>query len=306
MERAAARACTQGGTLPTAPDAAGACRPGVGGGRIRTPANSMQRLGVARADRPAEARCVQIARRPGARMAGSSHAFLRSATVRSACGNARGLNIARTSGRGTRRWCPGTGSGNMENRSETALRCEPLSPQRVLLTGARRVVGASCCPSWLRSGPRSACWPSKPGSGLLRRADLEMRAGDLGRPSTLRGAPRDATSSCTRPRAPGRQPVRDAQRRATWRGPPRSSARRAAGARVFVLVGYAGTVQERTTARSRGRGHAAGGRVRGRLRPDEVRDRGHDPRGERPGRNAHARGEPGGAPSPRRADAPLG
>jgi len=124
----------------------------------------------------------------------------------------------------------------------------PYQPQRVLLTGAAGVVGRFLLPELASLGaPLRLLAHRSPVPGLLRRADLEMRAGDLGRPSTLRGVAEGCDVVVHAAARTGFGSLsRDAQRQVNVEGTAALLREaRSAGARVFVLVGYAGTVQER-------------------------------------------------------------
>jgi nucleoside-diphosphate-sugar epimerase len=123
----------------------------------------------------------------------------------------------------------------------------PYAPERLLITGSTGTIGRLITPAL--AGLRA------PARLLLRRAvtqpppfaDAELRAGDLERPATLRGV---ADGCDVVVHAAGRTGFgrldRDRQRRINVGGTEallRESS--SAGVKVFIMLGYTGTVQER-------------------------------------------------------------
>lgn len=124
----------------------------------------------------------------------------------------------------------------------------PYVPLRILLTGATGVVGRFLLPELRRFGApmRLLAHRSRLGA-LLRHPDLDVRTGDLGRPATLRGIAEGCDVVVHAAARTGFGSLaRDAQRRINVDGTGMLLREaKSAGARVFVLIGYAGTVQER-------------------------------------------------------------
>ena len=122
-------------------------------------------------------------------------------------------------------------------------------PQRILLTGASGVIGRFLLRELTRSEApvRLLVHRGEPGR-LARHPGLESRAGDLDRPSTLRGI----VDGCdvvvhAAARTGFGSLAREAQRRVNVEGTAALLREaQSSGARAFVLIGYTGTVQERS------------------------------------------------------------
>lgn len=125
----------------------------------------------------------------------------------------------------------------------------PYLPERILLTGSTGIVGRLIVPELaglrapIRLLERRAALPGAPPVP----AGFERRAGDLERPATIRGIA-DGCDAVVHAAARGGFVAfdRERQRRINVAG-TESLLREAqsAGVKVFVLVGYTGTVQER-------------------------------------------------------------
>lgn len=124
----------------------------------------------------------------------------------------------------------------------------PYVPQRILLTGATGAVGRVLLPALSRFGaPVRMLAYRRPLGALLARPDREARAGDLARPATIRGLADgcDVVVHAAARTGFGRL-ARERQRRVNVDGTAALLREaKGAGARVFVLIGYAGTIQER-------------------------------------------------------------
>ncbi len=124
----------------------------------------------------------------------------------------------------------------------------PYQPERILLTGASGVVGRFLLHTLSRfeTPVRLLVHRSRVGAPQ-RSVDREARAGDLAHPSTLRGI----ADGCdvvvhAAARTGFGSLARDQQRRVNVDGTAALLREaQSAGARVFVLIGYSGTVQER-------------------------------------------------------------
>lgn len=124
----------------------------------------------------------------------------------------------------------------------------PYLPQRILLTGATGAVGRFLLPALSSFGvPIRLMAHRRPLGALLAGSDREVRTADLARPATLRGI----TDGCdvvvhAAARTGFGRLARERQRRVNVDGTAALLREaKGAGARVFVLIGYAGTIQER-------------------------------------------------------------
>lgn len=124
----------------------------------------------------------------------------------------------------------------------------PYFPQRILLTGATGAVGRFLLPALSRFGvPMRLLAHRRPLGPVLEAPDREVRTADLARTPTLRGVADgcDVIVHAAARTGFGRL-ARERQRRVNVDGTAALLAEaRGAGARVFVLIGYAGTIQER-------------------------------------------------------------
>ncbi len=123
----------------------------------------------------------------------------------------------------------------------------PYRPQRILLSGATGTVGRLLAPALARLGVpirvlAHRTEPRPPVNGVA-----EIRHGDLERPSSIRGIAEGCDVVVHAASRSGFGSLdRDRQRRVNVGGTEAIlQEAQSAGARVFVLVGYSGTVQER-------------------------------------------------------------
>src|SRR5512139_2043019 len=124
----------------------------------------------------------------------------------------------------------------------------PYLPERILLTGATGVVGRFLLPELARmQAPVRLLTHRRPADSGPPRAGLEVRTGDLARPATLRGVAEGCDVVVHAAARTGFGSLaRDDQRRVNVEGTAALLREaKSAGARAFVLIGYAGTVQER-------------------------------------------------------------
>ena len=133
----------------------------------------------------------------------------------------------------------------------------PFRPSRILLTGATGVIGRALWPSLAGfQVPIRVLEHETPVTRLDRRAPedefpsrpIEVVRGDLARPGTLRGIADDCDVVVHAAARTGFASLaRDAQRRVNVQGTEAVLAEaESAGVKVFVFIGYTGTVQERS------------------------------------------------------------
>jgi len=134
----------------------------------------------------------------------------------------------------------------------------PYYPRRILIAGATGTVGSAVLPPLAAFGVpmrvlqhhrRFAAPPARPGGHEDRtgRPEIEVARGDLARPESLRGIAEGCDVVVHAAARTGFASLaRDAQRRINVRG-TEALLREAqsAGVRVFISIGYTGTVQER-------------------------------------------------------------
>jgi len=124
----------------------------------------------------------------------------------------------------------------------------PYHPQRILLTGATGTLGRSILPALAGFGVPLRFLIHQAGLGSLPELSaFDVRKGDLGRPESLRGIAEGCDVVVHAGGRPGFATLaRERQRRVNVLG-TETLLREAqsAGAAVFVLIGYSGTVQER-------------------------------------------------------------
>jgi nucleoside-diphosphate-sugar epimerase len=125
----------------------------------------------------------------------------------------------------------------------------PYIPQRILLTGAAGVLGRFLPPALSTFGvPIRLLAHRRPLGPAAAGPDREVRSADLGRPATLRGV----ADGCdvvvhAAARAGFGRLARARQRHVNVDGTAALLAEaKDAGVRAFVLIGYAGTIQERS------------------------------------------------------------
>ncbi len=124
----------------------------------------------------------------------------------------------------------------------------PYTPQRILLTGATGVVGHFLMPELARFDvPVRVLSHRSPVGPGFRAEDREVRVGDLAQPATLRGVADGCDVVVHAADQIGFGSLaRERQRRVNVAGTAALLREaRSAGARVFALIGYTGTVQER-------------------------------------------------------------
>jgi len=138
----------------------------------------------------------------------------------------------------------------MLESSPTSMR-SLYRPRRILVTGATGTVGRALWPSLL--GFQTAIRVLEHESRATRAAasvgnGVEVVRGDLGRPATLRGVAEGCDVVVHAAARTGfARLARDAQRRVNVAGTEALLGEaQSAGVRVFVLLGYTGTVQERS------------------------------------------------------------
>lgn len=124
----------------------------------------------------------------------------------------------------------------------------PYSPEQILLTGATGALGRFLLPALSRfDAPVRLLAHRTPAGARERFSSPEIRTGDLGQPSTLRGIAEGCDVVVHAAARMGFASLaRDLQRRVNVEGTAALLREaRSAGVRVFVLIGYSGTVQER-------------------------------------------------------------
>ena len=121
-----------------------------------------------------------------------------------------------------------------------------VRPQRILLTGATGVIGRALGPALASFGAplRVLAHETETPTGLA----AESVRGDLAHPATLRGAAEGCDVVVHAAARTGfARLTREVQRRVIVEGTEAMLAEaQSAGARLFVLIGYTGTVQERS------------------------------------------------------------
>lgn len=135
----------------------------------------------------------------------------------------------------------------------------PYRPQRILLTGATGTIGRALWPSLagfqvpirvLEHQTRVAVTLDRrsPEEGFPSSPAIEVVRGDLEKPGTLRGVAEGCDVVVHAAARTGfARLARDAQRRINVEGTEALLAEaQSAGARLFLLIGYTGTVQERS------------------------------------------------------------
>lgn len=120
-------------------------------------------------------------------------------------------------------------------------------PDRVLLTGASGTIGNLIGPALLAAGIPLRVLVHRRRPAWLGDGDVETREGDVLRASTLRGLADGCDAVVHAAARPGFGALdRERQRRVHVEGTEAMLAEASsAGSRVFALVGYAGTIQER-------------------------------------------------------------
>jgi nucleoside-diphosphate-sugar epimerase len=124
----------------------------------------------------------------------------------------------------------------------------PCFPQRILLTGATGVVGRFLLPELERLGaPVRLLVHRRPLDPARSPRGVEVRSADLARPATLRGIAEGCDIVVHAAARTGFGSLaRDGQRGVNVLGTEALLREaKSAGVRAFVLIGYAGTVQER-------------------------------------------------------------
>ena len=121
----------------------------------------------------------------------------------------------------------------------------PYRPERILLTGATGVIGRALWPSL--AGFQVPIRVLEHQTPVPPRPAIEIVPGDLEKPATLRGVAEGCDVVVHAAARPGfGRFARDAQRRINVEGTEAMlKEAQSAGARLFLLVGYTGTVQER-------------------------------------------------------------
>src|SRR5690349_3190556 len=122
-------------------------------------------------------------------------------------------------------------------------------PQRVLLTGASGTIGNLIGPALLAAGvPLRVLVHRRRPAWLPRGADVEERTGDVLEPATLRGAADGCDAIVHAAARPGFGALdRERRQRIHIEGTEAVLGEASsAGSRLFALIGYTGTIQERS------------------------------------------------------------
>ena len=121
----------------------------------------------------------------------------------------------------------------------------PYRPRRILITGATGTVGSAILPSLAGFGVPMRVLRHHRDVATL--PTIEVARGDLARPESLRGIGEGCDVLVHAAARTGFASLaRDAQRRVNVEGTEALLAEaQSAGVRIFVLIGYTGTVQER-------------------------------------------------------------